>query len=218
MIPIVCVVGASNSGKTTFLEKLIPDLRGRGYRVGAVKHDAHSFEIDHEGKDTWRLSRAGAGTVVIASPQKVAAVRETSEEMDLDAVVGRFFWNEDIVITEGFKRSRFPKVEVFRTAVESKPICGAQDNLLCLVTDDPLDVEVPRFRFSEVSTVADLIEGRFLKGRKARDVTVRLDSKQLPMKDFVGDFVAGGIVGMLSTLRGWKSPRSIDIQIRLGDE
>lgn len=217
MIPIVCVVGASNSGKTTFLEKLIPDLRGRGYRVGAVKHDAHSFEIDHEGKDTWKLSRAGAGTVVIASPQKVATVRETDEEMDLDAVVGRFFWNEDIVITEGFKRSRFPKVEVFRTSVEAKPICGTQDNLLCLVTDDPVDLEAPRFRFSEVSTVADLIEERFLKGRNARDVTVRLDAKQLPMKDFVGDFVAGGIIGMLSTLRGWKSPRSIDIQIRLRD-
>ncbi len=218
MIPVVCVVGASDSGKTTFLEKLIPDLRARGYRVGAVKHDAHSFEIDHEGKDTWRLSRAGAGTVVISSPQKVASVRETDEEMDLDAVLGRFFWNEDIVITEGFKRSRFPKVEVFRTAVESKPICSAQDNLLCLVTDDPMDVEVPRFQFSEVSAVADLIEERFLKGRKTRDISVRLDAKELPMKDFVGDFVAGGIVGMLSTLRGWKSPRSIDIQIRLRDE
>jgi len=218
MIPIVCVVGASNSGKTTFLEKLIPELRGRGYRVGAVKHDAHSFEIDHEGKDTWRLNRAGAETVVISSPQKVAAVRQTGEEMGLDSLVGRFFWNEDLVITEGFKRSRFPKVEVFRTAVESTPICTFQDNLLCLVTDDPVEADVPRFHFAETSKVADMIEEKFLKGRKRRNVSLHLDAKQLPMNDFVGEFLVGAIVGMLSTLRGWKSPETIDIQIRLKDE
>lgn len=106
MIPIVCFVGASNVGKTTFLERLIPELERRGYRVGIVKHDAHSFEIDREGKDTWRLRRAGANTVAISSPEKVAVIRRTDEEMDLQVMAGRLFWSEDLLLTEGFKRSR----------------------------------------------------------------------------------------------------------------
>ena len=218
MLPVICIVGASNTGKTTFLEKLIPELRGRGYRVGVVKHDAHSFEMDQEGKDTWRLRKAGGHTIAISSPEKVAVIRQTSGEMGLEEIAGRFFWDEDILLTEGFKRSRFPKVEIFRTAVEPKPICAPQDNLICLVSDDPVEVDVPLFRFADVVQVADLIEERFLKGRKRQSALVRLDGKQIPMNDFVRDFLAGGIHGMLSTLRGWSAPKTIDIHIRLKDD
>jgi molybdopterin-guanine dinucleotide biosynthesis protein B len=63
MLPIICIVGASNSGKTTFLEKLIPELTKRGYRVGVIKHSATKLDMDHEGKDTWRLREAGASSV-----------------------------------------------------------------------------------------------------------------------------------------------------------
>ena len=218
MLPIICIVGASNSGKTTFLEQLIPELRGRGYRVGTVKHDVHGFEIDREGKDTWRHRKAGAQTVAIASPQMLAAIRQTAAEMPLEQIAGRCFWDEDILITEGYKQSHFPKIEVFRSAIEAKPICTPKDNLLAIVTDDPVELDVPRFRFEEVSHVADLIEERFLKGRKRSRITVVVDGKKIPMNDFVQDFMVGGTVGMLSSLRGWKPPRKIDIQIRLEDE
>lgn len=218
MLPIVCMVGASNSGKTTHLEKLIPELRRRGYRVGTVKHDAHGFEMDREGKDTWRHRKAGAQTIGIASPAAVATIRETASEMPLGLIAGRYFWEEDILIAEGFKRSHYPKIEVFRTAVEAQPICGPHDNLVALVTDDPVATDVPVFRFDDVSGLADLIESRFLKDRKKPRLTVFLDGKQLPMKDFVKDFVMGGIVGMISNLRGWEKPRKLDIQIRLEDE
>ena len=218
MLPIVCIVGASNSGKTTFLEKLIPELRRRGYRVGTLKHDVHGFEMDQEGKDTWRHRLAGARTVGIASPLMLAAIRETAAEMPLELIAGRYFYEEDILLTEGYKRSHFPKIEVFRSAVEVKPICSPEDNLLAIVTDDLVQLEVPLFRFDEVTGVADLIEDRFLKDRKKPRIIVYVDGKQMPMNDFVKDFVIGGTVGMLSSLRGWKAPRKIDIQIRLEDE
>lgn len=217
MIPIICIVGASNSGKTTFLEKLIPALAERGYRVGTIKHDAHGFEMDHEGKDTWRHRRAGAQTIAISSPTQVASIRVTDRELGLDELVPRYFWREDIVLTEGYKRSTYPKIEVFRSVLEQKPICQAKDNLLALVTDDPVAIDAPTYSFEQVSAVADLIESRFLKERKKHRVLVTLDGKKLPMNDFVQDFFAGGIHGMLSSLRGWKDAHRIDIHISMED-
>ncbi len=215
MPPIVCIVGASDSGKTTFLEKLIPELVRRGYRIGTIKHDTHGFEMDREGKDTWRHRKAGAQTIAIASPNQTATIHGTDAEMDLEEAVGRFFWREDLVLTEGYKRSQRPKIEIFRKAVEPQPICGTEDNLIALVSDDLQEASVPVFPFSNVAGVADLIENRYLKDRQRSNVLVRLDGHKLPINDFVKDFVVGTIVGMLGSLRGWKKPRSIDIHIEL---
>jgi molybdopterin-guanine dinucleotide biosynthesis protein B len=217
MLPIISIVGASNSGKTTFLEKLIPELVSRGYKVGAIKHDAHGFEMDREGKDTWRLRRAGAGVIAISSTDQLAWIRRTDSEMNLQEIAARFFWSEDILITEGFKSAHFPKIEVFRSAVEPKPICSSGDNLIALITDDAVDAQVPGFSFSDPSGVADFLEGRYLRDRKKRRMLVLVDGKPMPMKDFVEDFVAGGIIGMLSTLRGYDNPDNISIHIRLGE-
>ncbi len=218
MLPIISFVGASGSGKTTFLEKLIPELARRGYRVGTLKHDAHGFEMDKEGKDTWKHKKAGAHTIAISSPLQVATIRSTESEMDVEELAGRYFWLEDILITEGFKRAHFPKIEIFRSAVEPAPICGKNDNLIGIVTDDIIETDVQIFSFDNVAGVADFIEKRYLKDRKKFNATVHLDGKRLPMKDFVRDFLVGGIYGMLSTLRGWESPKKIDIQIRLEDK
>ena len=218
MIPILCIVGASNSGKTTFLEKLIPELIQRGYHVGTVKHDVHGFEMDREGKDTWKHRKAGAQTIAISSPSQVAMIRNVEEEAELDELCGRYFWKEDILLTEGYKQSRFPKIEVFRAAIGNKPVCGPGDNLVGMISDDAVQAAVPVFRFDEPGKVADLIEERFLRGRKKNQILVYVDGKRLPMKDFVRDFVAGGIVGMLSSLKGWEEPRKVDIQIRLEEE
>jgi molybdopterin-guanine dinucleotide biosynthesis protein B len=218
MIPIVCIVGASDSGKTTLLERLIPELTRRGYRIGTVKHDVHGFQMDQEGKDTWRHSRAGAQTIAIASPRGVASIRKTSDELPLEEVVARYFWEEDLVLAEGFKRSRFPKIEVFRSAVEPSPICGPGDNRIALVGDEIEGLEIPRFSFDQIRELADFIEERYLKDRKSHPVLVQIDGKRLPMNAFVQDFFVGSILGMLSRLRGWRKPRSLLIHIRLGED
>ena len=119
MIPIVSVVGKSNAGKTTLLEKLIPELKRRGYRVATVKHDAHSFEMDEPGKDTWRHRQAGADVVVISSKDKMAMIRRVDEELSLleiaDTITG-----VDIILTEGFKRGPAPKIEVSRRILSTR--------------------------------------------------------------------------------------------------
>lgn len=218
MVPILCVVGASNSGKTTFLENLIPELTRRGYRVGTIKHDVHGFEMDKEGKDTWRHRQAGAHSIAISSPSQLASIRQMDREMPLEELVGRYFWSEDVVITEGYKRSHFPKIEVFRKAIKPAPICNKEDNLVAIISDDGIQSEVPVFPFDGVKQFVDMIEERFLKGRKKHGLLVQIDGKQIPMNDFVREIMTGGIIGMLSSLRGWESPRNIDIQIRLEND
>ncbi len=218
MIPIVCVVGASDSGKTTFLEQLIPEVCSRGYRVGTIKHDVHGFEMDREGKDTWRHRQAGAATIAISSPTQVASIRVTDVEMELTEVVARYFWTEDLILVEGFKRSPFPKIEIFRAMIEPKPLCTEDDNLVALVSDDAVEMSVPVFRFQQVGAVADLIETRFLKNRKRSRIVVHLDGRRLPMNEFVQDIVINTLQGMLSSLRGWKPPKSLQINVQFHDE
>ena len=94
MIPIISIVGKSDSGKTTLIEKLVPELTRRGYRVATVKHDVHGFEVDREGKDSWRHKQAGAHTVVISSPQKIALIRDVEKDSTLDEIRRR--WVQDV--------------------------------------------------------------------------------------------------------------------------
>lgn len=154
MIPIVSVVGYSNSGKTTFLVKLIRELKSRGYRVATVKHHHRDFEIDIPGKDTWRHAEAGADTVVLASPGKVAVVERTPRELTLDEIAAKIS-GVDIIITEGFKQENKPKVEVFRSDVHSKLI-SPPDQLLAVVSDIVFE-GLPTFGFSDMAGLADII-------------------------------------------------------------
>jgi len=101
MIPIVSIVGKSDSGKTTLLEKVVRELRSRGWRVATVKHDAHSFEIDHEGKDSWRHKQAGACMTIISSPSKIAVVTDTDHDHSLNEIRDRFVRDVDLIVTEG---------------------------------------------------------------------------------------------------------------------
>jgi molybdopterin-guanine dinucleotide biosynthesis protein B/molybdopterin-guanine dinucleotide biosynthesis protein len=138
---LVAVVGKSDSGKTTLIEALLPELKRLGLRVGTVKHDAHDFEIDHAGKDSWRHGQAGADAYVISGPHRLAYVRTSETETPLPEIAQRFFVDLDVVVAEGYKRSAPHKVEVFRRAAGHKePLC-APNEALALVTDADLPHE-----------------------------------------------------------------------------
>ena len=159
-VPVVSVVGRSGVGKTTFVEKLIRELKRRGYRVGTIKHYKHDFKIDQPGKDSWRHARAGSDAAVISSPHKVALVRRLDAELPLDDIVAAMP-PVDIILTEGYKHADKPKIEVFRQAVAAELAC-APDELIAIVTDKPLAVPVPQFGLDDASEVADLLEGRYI--------------------------------------------------------
>lgn len=169
--PAVSFVAKSGTGKTTLLEKVIAELTGRGYRIGTIKHDAHRFEIDHEGKDSWRLTRAGASPMVVSSAEKLAIVHPNAKgEMTLDEVVYRFMTDVDLVVTEGYKTGGLPKVEIHRAARGSELLCTTRDGtildhrLIAVVSDEALPLSVPLFPLNEPGPICDFLEERFLGG------------------------------------------------------
>ena len=164
-IPVISIVSKKNCGKTTLLEKLIPELKRRGYRVGILKHDIHGFDIDHEGKDTYRHKAAGADTVAISCPWKVSVIKDVAEELTPQQIVKQYFEDVDIVLTEGYKRAELPQIEVFRKEAHHQPIHTKDQpkTLIALVSDVPLDLGVPHIDINDFKALADLIEKRFLE-------------------------------------------------------
>lgn len=163
MIPILSIVGKSDTGKTTLLEKIVRELRSRGWRVATVKHDAHSFDIDHEGKDSWRHKQAGACMTIISSPSKIAVVADTDHDHSLDEIHDLFVRDVDIVITEGYKRERHPKIEVFRSELRRELLCTDDENLIAIAGDysEPPN-GVPVFDLDDARQLCNFIEERFL--------------------------------------------------------
>ena len=141
MPQIICIVGRSQSGKTTLIEKLIPVLKHKGYRIGTIKHSHHIFDFDKSGKDSWRHKDAGAETVIIASPGKIAMVKN-DHQGSLDSLEN-YFSDLDLVITEGYKGAHRPKIEVVRAARHSDALLKDDSHLVAVVSDANLDIETP---------------------------------------------------------------------------
>lgn len=163
MIPILSIVGRSNTGKTTLIEGLIPELKKRGYRVATIKHNLHGFDVDKPGKDSWRHRAAGARTVVLSSPGLIAVFEEPEREYGIAELSERYIKDADIVLTEGYKGNPFPKIEVFRSELKQELLCKPGDGLIALAGDTPVDYGVPYLDLNDYSGIADVIEKVFLK-------------------------------------------------------
>lgn len=163
MVPVLSITGCGQCGKTTLVEKLIAEMIRRGYVIGTLKHDVHGFSMDHPGKDTWRHKQAGARAVAIIGPDQVAVVRSTprSEFSVFDAI--ELLGPVDLVITEGFKRAGFPKIEIFSTVRnEGGLLCGEDPQLLAVAGNLPVETHVPVFDWNDIAAIADFVEARLL--------------------------------------------------------
>jgi molybdopterin-guanine dinucleotide biosynthesis protein B len=154
--PLVSIVGKSGSGKTTLMERLIRELTARGLTVGSIKHHLHDFEMDSPGKDSYRHKQAGAGRAMISSPHKIGLVMDVDHDYTLDELVS-FFSGMDIVLAEGYKGGTRPKVEIFRPEVYDTPICLDDQNLIAMVTDQDLNLNIPRFGLEDIGGLTDFI-------------------------------------------------------------
>jgi molybdopterin-guanine dinucleotide biosynthesis protein B len=160
MPQMISIVGRSQSGKTTLIEKLIPALKHRGYKIGTIKHSHHIFDFDKTGKDSWRHKDAGADTVIIASPGKIAMVKNDYLG-SLDGLQ-RFFDDLDLIITEGYKKEDKPKIEVVRAARHADVLLENDKHLVAVVSDVELQLNVPVFDLEDVDRLADFIEKKYL--------------------------------------------------------
>jgi len=136
---VLGVCGWSGAGKTTLIERLIVELKALGQRVSVVKHAHHRFDIDHEGKDSWRHRKAGAFEVLVASSKRLALMREYEAEADPDvhALIAELSPVCDWVIVEGFKHADLLKLEVWRDAVGSPPLYPSDPYVVAVATDKP---------------------------------------------------------------------------------
>ena len=167
-VPTYALAAWSGSGKTTYLEKLLPALKERGLRVAVVKHDGHDFELDREGKDTWRLTRAGADVTAIVSATH-AAVME-NRPVPLEEVVASIR-NVDLILVEGAKSGPWKKILFYRAGA-GKPPAADPKRCAAVVTDTPLDTRAPTFALEDAAGLADWLTERV---RNYAELTIDLD-------------------------------------------
>lgn len=155
MTPLLSFVAKSGSGKTTIIEKLIPQLKQRGLRVAVVKHHAHTSSVDIPGKDTWRFGEAGADIVAVSSPAEFAQFQRVARELTLAEIAAKIE-NVDLILTEGFKREPAPKIEISRAELGTDLIARA-DELVAVVSDHPIALDIPRFDLDDAAGLANFI-------------------------------------------------------------
>ncbi len=166
MIPIISIVGKSNSGKTSFLEAVLPRLKSRGLRVATIKHDVHGFDLDRPGKDTWRHKASGASMVIISSPTKLAVIKDVEEEYSLNQIRDIFIDNIDLILTEGYKGGSKPKIEIHRPAVHSERLCSPErDRLLAYVSNRESSDGEACFIDKELDAAVDVIYDQYCRER-----------------------------------------------------
>ena len=157
MRAIISIVGKSSSGKTTLLEGLIAELQRRGRRVAIVKHSHHADPLDTPSKDTWRFTRAGSALSAINSLDHLAIYRHVDHYFDPREISTSVFWDYDVILTEGFKSSGYPKIEVHRAEL-GDDLVSDPAQLLAVVTDTPLELDIPQFSHEDLPGIADFIE------------------------------------------------------------
>ena len=157
---LIGFAGWSGSGKTTLVTSVLPVLIARGWRVSTIKHAHHGFDLDQEGKDSWRHRAAGASEVLIASAKRWAIMHELrgAPEPELEDLLAHLS-PVDLVIVEGFKRAPYPKIEVHRPALGKPPLYPEDPNIIAVASDAPLATKLPLLPLDRPDAIADFIMG-----------------------------------------------------------
>jgi len=212
MVPVVSIVGKSRAGKTELIGSLIAEFKKRGYRVATVKHSPGGIEIDKPGKDSWKFAQAGSDAVVISSPDKLVLIKSMEHDPNIEEILRVIGGDFDLVLVEGFKKGKAPKIEVYKRELGEDLVCPPEI-LSAIVRDEPLDVDIPQFSINDTQAIADFIEKNFVFQAKG-DTCLFVNGKQVFIKPFVKDIIARALLAMVSTLKGIGEIRNLDVSIR----
>ncbi len=152
------VTGWKNAGKTGLMERLVSEITARGFTVSTVKHAHHSFDVDHPGRDSYRHRDAGAREVLLSSRNRVALMQELrdQDEPSLDDLLKRLS-PVDLVLIEGYKRDRHPKIEAHRQEPGNPLIAPDDPTIRAVAADVPLELDRPVFDLNDTNAIADFI-------------------------------------------------------------
>ena len=211
MSAIVSIVGNSKSGKTTLIEKLIRELKSRGYRVATIKHAPQGMTFDQPDKDSWRHIQAGSEATAISSPEQVVLIKPVAPDTNLDEIVHLVGEDCDIILTEGFKQDNAPKIEVHRRQA-GPPLRGIK-KLIAIVTDEPLETKTRQFSLDDIKGLADLVEEGFIKPQGER-LSLYINNAPIPLTAFPRELITDVLVAMASSLKGGGEVSSLKVFLR----
>ena len=213
MLPIVSIVGKSESGKTTFIEKLVQELKSRGYRVATIKHVPQGVDFDEVGKDSWRHTQAGSEATAVSSPDNIVLLKPVAQEASIDEVAILLGGDYDIILAEGFKQGSAPKIEVHRKSAGAT-LKGLKKRI-AIVTDEPLETKARQFSLEDTGAVADLLEKGFIKPQRER-ILLYVNDVPVNLTVFPRQIISNVVVAMASCLKGVGEIRNIKIFVKKG--
>lgn len=153
-IPVFAFAAYSGTGKTTVIEQVVRELKAKGLRLAVIKHDGHRFEIDHEGKDSWRFAHAGADITIINSQEKTAYIEQRS--LTLWQLIDMVH-DVDLILVEGYKNETLPQIGIARRAT-GKGFTADLSRFIAIVTDmDEIETTLPRFTFEDIQGITEFI-------------------------------------------------------------
>jgi len=211
MPPIVSVIGKSNSGKTTLIEKLIQELKSCGYRVATIKHVPQGVSFDEPGKDSWRHILAGSEATAISSLDKIVMIKPAAQDASLDEVARLLGEDYDIILAEGFKQGNAPKIEVHRK--DAGPPLKNIRKLIGIVTDELLETKRRQFSPDDIKDIADLLEKGFIKPQKER-VSLYVNNTPIPLTTFPKQIITNVLLAVASCLKGVGEIKNLQIFLK----
>jgi molybdopterin-guanine dinucleotide biosynthesis adapter protein len=196
----VAFIGRSKSGKTAIVEKLVRELRRRGFSVAAVKHAPHGFSLDESGSDSWKFDQAGAEEIMAVSRERLFLQRKIKPQDTLSALIRRYFPNMDWVLLEGGKgEANIPKIEVLRKGY-SEDLLPRISERIAVAADFDIKVSVPLIRSDDISKMADLLEEKMAE--KKMTVKMKINGDDIPLNAFVQRMFSTTMQAMVSVLSG----------------
>jgi molybdopterin-guanine dinucleotide biosynthesis protein B len=205
-------VGQSDTGKTRLMLQLIAELKARGRSVGAIKHCPSGFSLEVEGKDSWHFAQAGADWVAVTSPDQVAVLRNTPDQVDARSLAQRHFPDVDVVLVEGARQDKgLRKIEVLRKGI-AEELQTPPDELTAVVADVEVATDKPVYRPDEIRELADFLD------QGAEDtvsgVLLSVDGTPVPLNPFVRAVFGNVVSGMVASLKGVaQAPKHITLTV-----
>lgn len=218
MVPIISVVGQVKSGKTTFIEELVRELKKKNYKIGTLKHTSHSFDMDIKGKDSYRLKESGSIIGGIFTDDSIGIVRDFNEKKDMDRIIEDIFYDMNIVLIEGYKLGKYPKILVMKEQdLEEEIKEYKRDEIIAVLGEGELITELNYFGKYEIKKIAKFLEGEFIKPYSVQEINLYINNKPVILNDFVQKIVKNIIDAVIDSLKGIdKKIKEIDLRYKKG--
>jgi len=197
---IFAFVGVSDSGKTPLMRKLIGVLKSRGHTVSVIKHCAHGFDLEEQGKDTAQFMEAGSDSVCMYSPDGIVVFQQKKTELDVKKISREYLKYSDIILVEGAKSDKeLKKIEVLRKGFSEKISCSPEE-LIAVVSDFDAGKDIPVFHPEDIEKIADFLENYPFE--KEPQIWLDIDDVSIPMNPFVQKIFSNALRGMIRSLEG----------------